>query len=162
MADALNIDVMMRDKVIVRPNDRLTRGVLLCAAIAWWIAQAVAFIHDRSGLGVIVLLGVALFAPMVWLLTWVTTGRWVITLFNDDLIVDRQIAGISFWRTAHPIASISDFHVKERRMKIKGNASPRFQVLMDGLNGPQEIAWYRQRADAEALAVRLQVLTRKQ
>jgi hypothetical protein len=39
----------MLDEIVVRPNDRATRGVILCIAIAWWLAQAGEFVHDRAG-----------------------------------------------------------------------------------------------------------------
>jgi hypothetical protein len=126
-----------------------------------WLSQAVEFVRDRSGLVVFAPFWLVLLAPMAWLLAWITVGRWVFQTAGGELIVDRRLATISFWRTAYPIDSIGGFRVEEQRRKIKGNTSLRYPVLMDRVNGTREVAWYRRRTDAETLANQLLVLTRQ-
>jgi hypothetical protein len=150
----------MRDEIVVRPNDRLIRGLLVCTMMAWWLGQAVQFLRDRSGLLVFAPFWVALFTPMAWLLGWVIVGRWVFTASNGELVVDRRLGTIGFWRTAYSIASLTGFRVEEQRRKIKGNTSLRYRVLMDGVSGTREVAWYRRKVEAETLATQLQLLTR--
>ena len=151
----------MADAIVVRPNDRLIRGLLIATTMTWWAGQGAEFVRDRSGLVVFAPFWVVLFLAMTWLLAWVTIGRWVFKATDGELMIDRQVAGIGFWRTAYPIASIRDFRVEEDRRKIKGNTSLRYRVLMDESSGTVEVAWYRRRVDAETLARQLQVLTRQ-
>ena len=143
----------MSDEIVVRPNDRLIRGVLLCIAIAWWFMQVGEVIQGPAGL-----MSLLPFVPMLWLLAWVAVGRWAFRTSEGSLVVDRRLMKFTFWRTAYPIASISGFRVEEQMKKIKGNTSPRYRVLMGVEADTREVAWSRQRTDAEALASQLGAL----
>jgi hypothetical protein len=151
----------MRDEVVVRPNDRLIRGVILCIAVGWWLAQGRGFVHDGAALMIFASIWFLLLAPLLWLFAWVALGRWVIRKFDGELIIDRRLGALTFWQTAYPVPSISGFRVEEQRRKIKGNTSPRYRVLMSVKDDTREIAWSRQRTEAETLARELHILTRE-
>jgi hypothetical protein len=145
------------NEIVVRPNDRVIRGTLVVAAMAWMVAQAFALHRDPSAI-VFVPLTVMVCAALAWLLAWITIGRWVLAVSNGELLVDRRFAGALLWRTAYSIESIIAFRVEERRKKIKGNTSLRYRVLMDRVNEHEELAWYRTASDAHHLASQLQGL----
>jgi hypothetical protein len=148
----------MHKEIVVRPNDRLIRGVLVGAAMAWWLGQAGKVARDRE-LFAFLPFWLVLLVPMAWLLAWIAFGRWGFEASDGALIVNRRLATIRFWRTAYPLASIHRFRVEEQRRKIKGNTSLRYRVLMDSIAGTREVAWFRGRAEAETLAMQLQALT---
>lgn len=161
MLQAHEDEPRMRDEIAATPNDRLIRGGVLCVAIAWWLGQIAQFAPDGAGRMTYVPIWLAPLFPMLWLLAWVTLGRWVFRVSDGNLLVERRLMTITFWWTAHPAASLSGFRVEEQRKKIKGNTSPRYRVLMCMENGTHEVAWFRRRDDAETLARQLQLLTRE-
>ena len=140
----------MRDEIVVRPNDRLIRGVLVLLPLAYALSEG------AEGLALLMVF----VPPVACLLAWVTLGQWVYRSNDGDLVIDCRIADVVVWRTEYPIASISGFRIEERRQRIKGNMSVRYSVLLEGVNGTPEIAWRRERSDAETLAGELQTLTR--
>ena len=148
--------VVLPDRIVVRPNDRVIRSVGICVAIVWWIGTVMMEVMGNPP--VVSCASLVLFVPLLplaWFLAWVTTGRWVFQASEGALTRDRCLGAFCYWRTSYPIAAIRAFRAKEDRRRIKGALSVRYSVLMDAANGTTELAWFRDRAEAETLAAQL-------
>lgn len=150
----------MSDEIVIRPNDRVIRGVVTCIVMAWWVEGAVVLVREGSPLSAVIVVWVLLYLPFIWFLAWLTVGRWAFAVSNGDLVIHRRLATVELWKTPYPIATIHGFRVEEQRRRIKGALSVRYRVLMEGVNGVREVAWFRAMSDAETLAGQLQSLTR--
>lgn len=146
------MDGTLRSSIVVRPNDRIIRALLLLIGVSWWCSAG--FGRFRNGLTISTLPLLLLWAlPLVvalLFLCWLTFGRFVITRCDGYLSVERRVGALTlFGPRRYLLDDIHNIRIEKRVTRMKGNQSTRYAVLVDASDGVDELWWFRQHADAE-------------
>jgi len=146
------------EEIVLRPNDRFVRAILVIIGLAWWFQAGITFIRDARPAVLVAFfpVWVAVIAALLALLIWIAAGADVLIVGAGELRVERRIAAVTI---GHPkiysIAAIGDLRVEKRVRKIKGNKSTRYTLTFNGAFGKEDLAWRRKPSDADALLTRL-------